>query len=68
MAVGRNGARLRNRFGERVTPIEWDGTSGPLPAEALAGVESVYVRLEGEFRPAARPASTSPAARSAFPA
>ena len=47
VAIGRNGARLRNRFGERVTCVEWDGTSGPLPAEALAGVDGV-INLAGD--------------------
>jgi uncharacterized protein (TIGR01777 family) len=47
VAVGRNGARLRNRFGERVTCVEWDGMSGPLPAEALDGVDGV-INLAGD--------------------
>ena len=47
VAIGRNGARLRNRFGERVNCVEWDGMSGPLPAEALAGVDGV-INLAGD--------------------
>jgi uncharacterized protein (TIGR01777 family) len=47
VAAARNGARLRNRLGEGVTGIEWDGASGPLPAEALAGVDGV-INLAGD--------------------
>ena len=47
VATGRNGARLHNRLGAGVTGVVWDATSGPLPAEALEGVDAV-INLAGE--------------------
>ena len=44
---GRSEARLRKVFRDGVTCVEWDPNAGPVPAEALAGVDGV-INLSGE--------------------
>ena len=45
--TSRKADRVQKVFGDRVKAVEWDPMSGPLPAEALAGVDGI-VNLAGD--------------------
>ncbi|MHC4956403.1 MAG: TIGR01777 family oxidoreductase [Planctomycetota bacterium] len=47
VVAGRSADRIRKRFGQNVEACEWDPMAGPLPADALDGVDAV-VNLAGE--------------------